>query len=126
MELFCAALRRDSVSLLKFSFLSHVRVLLCEMLFISPLERPLSCFPSDFFSYCHSIVHRFISIVSDGCNESSIMFLYIVESFYRYVNTVFNAGKSSPSFFLGTYSLSTTFLGCKALCIVILSLLFIH
>ena len=38
--LFCAALRRDSVSLLRFLFLSYVKVLSCEMLFISCLNRP--------------------------------------------------------------------------------------
>ena len=36
----CAAIRRDSVSLLKFHFLSQVQVLSCEMLFISCLNRP--------------------------------------------------------------------------------------
>ena len=35
MALSCAAIRRDSVSLLKFPFLSHVQVLSCEILFIS-------------------------------------------------------------------------------------------
>ena len=39
MALFCAAIRRDSVSLLKFPFLTQVQVLLCEMLFISRLKR---------------------------------------------------------------------------------------
>ena len=38
--LFCTAIRRDSVSLLKFPFISHVQVLSCEMLFISRLKRP--------------------------------------------------------------------------------------
>ena len=38
--LFCAAIRRDSVSLLKFPLLSHVQVLSCEMLFISRLKHP--------------------------------------------------------------------------------------
>ena len=38
--LFCAAIRRDSVSLWKFHFLSHVQILSCEMLFISSLKRP--------------------------------------------------------------------------------------
>ena len=38
--LFCAAIRRDSVSLLRFPFLSHVQVLSREMLFISRLKRP--------------------------------------------------------------------------------------
>ena len=35
MALFCAAIRRESVSLLRLPFLSHVQVLSCEMLFIS-------------------------------------------------------------------------------------------
>ena len=38
MTLFCAAIRRDSVSLLRFPFLSHVQVFSCEM-FISRLKR---------------------------------------------------------------------------------------
>ena len=38
--LFWAAIRRDSVSLLRFPFLSHVQVLSCKMLFISRLKRP--------------------------------------------------------------------------------------
>ena len=39
MALFCAAIRRDSVPLLKFPILSHVHVFLCEM-FISRLKYP--------------------------------------------------------------------------------------
>ena len=40
MALFSAAIRRDSVSLLRFPFLSLVQVFLCEMVFISRLKRP--------------------------------------------------------------------------------------
>ena len=40
MALFCAAIRRESVFLLKFPFLSHVKVLSCDMLFISRLKHP--------------------------------------------------------------------------------------
>ena len=40
MALSCAAIRRDSVSLLKFPFLSLVQILWCEMLFIRRLKRP--------------------------------------------------------------------------------------
>ena len=40
IALFYAAIRRDSVSLLRFPFLSLVQVLSCEMLFISRLKRP--------------------------------------------------------------------------------------
>ena len=38
--LFCAAIRTESVSLLKFPFLSHVQVLSIKMLFIRRLKRP--------------------------------------------------------------------------------------
>ena len=40
MALFCAAIRRDSVSLLWFPILSHVNVFSCEMFLISRLKRP--------------------------------------------------------------------------------------
>ena len=102
--LFWAAIRRGSVSLLKFPFLSHVQVLLCEMLFKTPTE----LFPFQFLfpSYCHCVVRCVINTVCDGCNESSIVFLYIIfVSLYRCVNAAFNAGESSYPSFLDTYSL---------------------
>ena len=71
MALFCAAIRRDSVSLLKFPFLSHVQVLSCEMLFISRLKRPWSCFPSHF---CFLVFVILLSIVL------SVLFLMAVIS----------------------------------------------
>ena len=40
MALSCAAIWRDSVSLLRFPFLSQVQVFWCEMLFIRRLKRP--------------------------------------------------------------------------------------
>ena len=40
MALSCTAIRRDSVSLLKFPFLSQFQVFWCEMLFIRRLKRP--------------------------------------------------------------------------------------
>ena len=58
--LFCAAIRRYSVSLLMFPFLSHVQVLSSEMLLISRLKRPESCFPSNF---CFLVVVILLSIV---------------------------------------------------------------
>ena len=100
MALFCAVIRRDSVSLL---FLSHVQVLSCEMLFICRL-----------LSFCY------LCILSVGRNQSSLVFFYVVfESLYRCVNAVFDAGKSSPPLFFGTYSLSTSSQGRNALCMVI-------
>ena len=100
--LFCAAIWTDSVSLLKFPFPSHVQVLSCEMLFISRLKRPMELFSSPFLfpSCCHSVIYRVVSIVSDGRNQSSFVFFYVVfESLYRCVNAVFDAGKSSSSLF---------------------------
>ena len=71
MALFCAAIKRDYVSLLKFPFLSYVRVLSCEMLFISRLKRPWSCFPSHF---CFVVFVILLSIVL------SVLFLMAVIS----------------------------------------------
>ena len=71
MALFCAAIRRDSVSLLKFPFLSQVQALSCDMLFISRLKRPWSCFPSHF---CFLVVVILLSIVL------SLLFLMAVIS----------------------------------------------
>ena len=102
IALFCAAIRRDSVSLFKFFFFFHVHVFLCEMLLISCLKCPYSWvfFPFLFSGYCHSVGPHVISIISGGCNQSSSTLLNVVfQSLYRCVNTVFNAGKSSSSFF---------------------------
>ena len=71
MALFCAAIRRDSVSLLKFPFLSHVHVLSCEMLFISHLKQLWSCF-SSYFSFLVCVI--LLSIVL------SVLFLMAVIS----------------------------------------------
>ena len=92
------------------------------MLFISHLKRPWSCFPFPFLfpSFCHSVIYCVVSIVSDGRNQSSFVFFYVVfESLYGYVNVVFEAVKSSSSLFFYTNSLSTSSLGCNVLCMVI-------
>ena len=74
-------------------------------------------FPFLFPSCCHSIVCRVVRIVSDGCNLSSFVFIYVVfELWYWCINAVFDAGKYSSSLFS---SLSTSSLGCNTLCIVI-------
>ena len=75
MALFCAAMRRDSVSLLEFAFLSHVQVLSCEMLFINRLKRPWTCFSSHF---CFLVFVILLSIVL------SVFFLMAVISPHYY------------------------------------------
>ena len=96
--LFFAAIKRDSVSLLKFPFLSLVQVFSSEMLFISHLKYPHSCFSSH---VCVLVIVILLSIVF------SVSFLMAVisppscfsMSLYRYDNAVFDACKSSFSLF---------------------------
>ena len=49
IALFCITITRDSVSLLRFPFLSHVHVFSCKILLICRLKRLLSCFSSHFY-----------------------------------------------------------------------------
>ena len=121
IALFCAAIRRNSVSLIKFSFLSHVQVFSCEMLFISRLKRPeLFFFPFLFPIYCRSVVHSVVCLVFDGCNQSSSVFFMSPSS--RCIDAAMLSSmleSSLPPSFLDTYSLLTSSLGCNALCMVI-------
>ena len=71
MALFCATIRRDSVSLLKFSSLNQVQISWYEILFISRLKRPYSCFSSHF---CFLVIAILLSIVL------SVLFLMAVNS----------------------------------------------
>ena len=74
--------------------------------------------PFLFPSCCHSIVYRIVGCVSDGCNQSSFMFFYVVfEPLYQCVTSML--ASPLPFSFLDTYSLSTLSLGYNALCIVI-------
>ena len=93
MALFCGAIRRDSVSLLRFPFLSYVHVFSWEMLLIN----------------VHRIVFLIIVVLLvlvssvlffGGWNQSFPTLLYVVfKSLYWCVYTVFISGKSSSSFF---------------------------
>ena len=78
MALFCAAIRKDSICFLEFPFLSHLQVFSCEMLFISRLKRPLSCFSSHF---CFLVIVILLSILLSVSfqiaeNQSSFVFFY--------------------------------------------------
>ena len=72
-----------------------------------------------FSGYFRSADRRIVSIVSGGCDQSSSAFFYSVFELYQCVNAIFNTDKSSSHTFLNTYRLSTSSLGCKALCMVI-------
>ena len=88
MALFCAAIRRDSVSL----FLSYVHVFSSEMSLVSRLKTSIELvfFLFLFPGYFRSIYPLVISIVSGDYNQSSFALLYVVvELLYRCVNAVF-------------------------------------
>ena len=85
VALFCAAIRRDSVSLLKFPFLSHVQVLSCEMLFISRLKRPWSCFPSHF---CFLVIIIIIIIIIVRNSRFDLTWTLIVDTSAKYITTL--------------------------------------
>ena len=99
MALFFVAIKRDSVSLLRFPFHSHVHVFLFKMLLVCRLKQPQSCFFLPHFSgYYRSAAPRVVSIISGGYNHSSSALLYVVfESLYRCVLAVFNIDKSSST-----------------------------
>ena len=122
MVLFCAAIRRDSVSLLKFSFLSHVQVFSSGMLLFSRLNRPWSCFSSYFYFLVIVILLVFVLSVSflvavispppcfsmwssSHCIDASTLSSMLVSP--------------PPPSFLDTYSLSLSSRVCNSLCVVI-------
>ena len=108
MALFCVAIRRDSVSLLKFSFRSHVHVFSCRISLVCRLKYPYSCFSSLFPCYCS--INLYVS------SDVIITFHFLFSHWC--IRTIFNAGESSSSFFPWHIE-SMSSLGCKALCIVI-------
>ena len=71
MLLFCAAIWRDSVSFLRFPFLSHVHVFSWEMSVVCRLNRPKRCFS---FYFCFVVISVLLILVS------SILFLVAVIS----------------------------------------------
>ena len=50
MVLFCAAIRKDSGSVLRLPFLSHIQAFSCEISLVCRLTYSYSCFPSHLFS----------------------------------------------------------------------------
>ena len=106
MALFCAAITRDSVSPIKFPFLSHIHVFSCEMLFISRLKGPLCCFSSHFFLVVVillsilSSVSFLVAVISPPFVFSNVVF----ESLYRCVTLSSTMAISLPPFFIDTYT----------------------
>ena len=60
MALFCAAVRRDSVSILMFPFLSHVQVFLWKILLVCHLKYPYCCFS---YHFCFLVIFFLLMLV---------------------------------------------------------------
>ena len=113
MALFCAAIWRDSISLLRFPFLCHVHVFLREMLLIYHLKCPYNCFSCYFcFLVIFVLLMFMLSVLfllgvlrlSFSCN------LLVIISMHRYYLECW--WYPFPPSFLDTYSLSMSSLGC--------------
>ena len=121
MALFCAAIRRHSVSS-DFPFL----LFSCEILPVCHLKYPCSCF-SSYFCFLVIvillIIVLFMLFLVAIINLTMLFFMYSLSPCID-VSTLFSMLVSPlPPFFLDTYSLSMSSLRCKVLCIVISSLI---
>ena len=87
-------------TLFNFPFLSYIQVFSSEMSFISRLKRP-ELFPSHF---CFVVIvillvtSQSVSFLMAVISPPSCFFYVIIESLYRCLDTVFDAGNSSSSF----------------------------
>ena len=121
MALFCAAIRRDSVFLLRFPFRRHIEVFSCDIWPVCHLKYPYSYFSSHF--YFLVIVVLFVPILSLLLLAAviclSLPFLMLSSStrIDAFTLSLMLASLLPPSFF-DIYSLSMSSLGCKVLCII--------
>ena len=119
MALFCAAIRRDSVSLLMFSFLSHIHVFSSKMKLVSHLTCSYSCI---YFYFWFLIVSGLLILVLPVLFLMPVVSLplrFSILSSSRWIEAPtlsWMPESCLPPSFLDTYSLS---MWCKALCMVI-------
>ena len=126
MALFCSAIGRDSVSLLKFPFISHHHVFSCEISLVCRLKCLYSCFSSLFVF----VIFVLLILVFP------VLFLVALISFPLRFSMLLSSRRidvSTQSLMLAillrsslldTYSLLTSPLGCNTLCIAISFLVF--
>ena len=84
MVLFCASIRRDSVSLLRFHFLSNVQVFSCSISPVCRLISPYICFSSHFcflvlFIFLSGLIlpiPLFVFLCSFQCNLQVLVLMY--------------------------------------------------
>ena len=86
MALFCAADRRNSVSLLRLPFLGHVQVFSCEISSFCHLKYPHGCFPSHFY-FLVVVVVLLICMLSVLFLDAFLLFLcssQVIVLIYQY------------------------------------------
>ena len=107
MVLFCAAIRRDSVSLLRFPFHSSVQVFLCEISLVCLLKYSYGCFSAYF---CFLVVlFALIQPLMLLATVISFRLLYLMLSSSSYIDASILSSMlvspPPPPSFLDTYSL---------------------
>ena len=120
--LFCAAIRKDSISLLKISFLRHVQIFSS----VCRLKYPYSCLSSD-FCFLVVVLSIFMLLVLFLVTVISLSWLIFMLSSSHRINALTLSSMQAnplPPSFLDTHSLSESSLGCKAPFIVICFLIF--
>ena len=113
MALFCAALRRESVSLLRFPFISYVQDFSCEISLVCHLECPYSSFSSHFCFLVIFVLFMFVLSVLFLFTVISHPLHFLMESSSHLIDVStlsFILASPLPPSFLGIYSLSTSFL----------------
>ena len=114
MALFCAAFGRDSVYLLRFSFLSRVKIFSLEVSPVCRLKYLYICFSFDF---CFLVIVVLLMLVLFLVVVISLSLLFlcrhrvIVLMHPRYLQ----CGRVFFLLFFDTYNLSMSSLGCKTL-----------
>ena len=100
MVLFCAAIRRDSVFLLRFPFLSHVQVFSCKFSSVCRLKYPCIYFSSNFY-FLVVVLQIFMLSLLFLVTVINLCFFFcvVLESSYWCIYAIFNVGESSSSFF---------------------------
>ena len=80
MALYCAAIRRDSFYVLKFLFLSHIKVFLREVSLVYRFKYPYNCFSSYFYLSVNLYV---VGAISGRFLRSFLCSLRVLISMYR-------------------------------------------
>ena len=127
MVSFCAAIRRDSISLLRFPFLNHVKLFSCEISLVFRSKCPCSCFSSHFcflvlFCFLFFLfVFVFLFLFFLCLCSLQLVFLCPFLDGLRVVASMYQRNPQYWQVLSPLFSwclLFVSYLGCMALCIV--------